>query len=228
MDAIKITRGRTRRSQGAGDALGGPSPAAAGGVGEGGETLRGRRSRCRLCPGGGGAGGEGQPLGGARPPEQPRGAGAGGGGRGTRRRPPGGGGSGKGEAGSGPRRRRGRRSPVPSKARRRGLRLGPRTGAQRRRRGGRRAGLRLPAPGRAPLFGRAGPARRSSCSAVAWSVLRPTQGVKFAPASVRTDSSDPDEQERDPDERRLEEAVLLPPGKPGGGGINLSKRFCYL
>ncbi|XP_027739228.1 uncharacterized protein LOC114057325 [Empidonax traillii] len=31
MDAIKITRGRTRRSQGAGDALGGPSPAAAGG-----------------------------------------------------------------------------------------------------------------------------------------------------------------------------------------------------
>lgn len=63
MDAIKITRGRTRRSQGAGDALGGPSPAAAGGVGEGGETLRGRRSRCRLCPGGGGRGRRGPAAG---------------------------------------------------------------------------------------------------------------------------------------------------------------------
>lgn len=49
MDAIKITRGRTRRSQGAGDALGGPSPAAAGGQGGGrGDAawLRSRRS-CR-------------------------------------------------------------------------------------------------------------------------------------------------------------------------------------
>ncbi|CAN8183776.1 unnamed protein product [Coccothraustes coccothraustes] len=45
MDAIKITGGRTRRSQGACDALGGPSPAAAGGQGGGGETLHGRRSR---------------------------------------------------------------------------------------------------------------------------------------------------------------------------------------
>lgn len=43
MDAIKITRGRTRRSQGAGDALGGPSPAAARGP-------RGRAGRLRAAP----------------------------------------------------------------------------------------------------------------------------------------------------------------------------------
>lgn len=45
MDAIKITRGRTRRSQGAGDALGGPGPAAAGGGKGRAGRLRGRRSR---------------------------------------------------------------------------------------------------------------------------------------------------------------------------------------
>lgn len=132
MDAIKITRGRTRRSQGAGDALGGPSSATAGG----------RRGR---------AGGAAWPLLPSLPPPPAAGAVQGGGRRGApaRRRPARSATSGrkscrgecrtrgeerytgKGEGESGPGGLQGRHSIVPSKARRRGLQFRLRSGEQR-------------------------------------------------------------------------------------------------
>ncbi|XP_051641151.1 homeobox protein engrailed-2-like [Manacus candei] len=151
MDAIKITRGRTRRSQGAGDALGGPSSAAAGGRGGGqGDTARppvpppalpaGRaQSGTRSAgPSPESSPGAKELAGGAPAPSRRR----------RKHR--------EGRGGSGSVGRQSPHSPIHSKARRRSPNFGLGTGEQRQgeRRDGRRAGL--PPPSR----------ERHRCSAV--------------------------------------------------------------
>lgn len=139
MDAIKITRGRTRRSQGGGDALGGPRPAAAGG------GRAGRRCAAAAAPAAGAARGgaaeRGTSSAGPGPESSPRAKEVAGGtpAPGRRRR----------QRGSGPGGRQGHQGPVPSGSRRRGLQFRLRTGEQRggERRGGRRAALRFPRAG---------------------------------------------------------------------------------
>lgn len=100
-------------------------------------------------------------------------------------------------------------------------------------RGVRRAGLRFSRAGKRIAFSRANPARQTCCSTIAyirscWSVLHPMQGVKSIPASVWTDSSNPEEQECDTHARSLEKKALLLPWVPGSCAINLSKLFLYL